>query len=134
MLPHPVSLHDVDDIEAHCRATIKRALGRNGGYLREQEHTELLDFLLETAMRLADRYDPRKGKLSFSSFCGQICQRRTVDWYRKEFGDSRYGTTRPRLVSLDATAATTGRSIAEVIGTTFDGHLEEVLTRVSFAG
>lgn len=127
-----MSLHDVQDIEAHCRATIKRALGANGGYLSHDQEDELLAYLLSVASRLAERYDRTRSSLSFSSFASKICERRVVDWYRKEFGDNRYGR-RPALLSLEGLAASTGRSIAEVIGRASDADIEEVETLVSFA-
>ena len=132
LLSRPESIHDVDDIEAHCRATIRRALGRNGGYLTIDQSEELLAYLLTIAFRLKDRYDPTRSTLSFSTFCSQICGKRVVDWYRKELGDSRYGK-RVQPLSLEALASSTGRTIAEVIGTTSDSEYEEVITRVSFA-
>lgn len=132
LLTRPEKIYDVDDIEAHCRATIRRQLGRNGGYLEADQFDELLSYLLTIAFRLKEKYDPSRSSLSFSTFCAQICGKRVIDWYRKELGDSRYGK-RPPTLSLEHLAASTGRTIAEVIGTSSEGDLEEVLTRAAFA-
>lgn len=125
-------MHDVDDVEAHCRATIKRTLGKNGGHLDRDQSEDLLASLLCVASRLADRYDRNRSTLSFSTFCARICERRVVDWYRKELGDSRY-SKRPTVLSLEGLASSTGRSIADVIGTSSDAEQEEALTRVALA-
>jgi len=50
-------------------------------------------------------YDPARG-LSFCTYSRRILTRRVVDWYRAEFGDSRYGNQRQKHeISLEALAA-----------------------------
>lgn len=75
-------------------------------------------------------FRPGEG-LAFSTFASKILERRVVDWYRRRFGDSRYGG-RPETLSLEAIAERTQRSIADVIGGfPGDSDEEEVLTHVA---
>lgn len=73
-------------------------------------------------------FRPGEG-LAFSTFASKILERRVVDWYRRRFGDSRYGG-RPETLSLEALAEGSQRSIAEVIGGSSSDE-EEVLTHVA---
>lgn len=79
-------------------------------------------------------YDSSLG-LSFSTYSRRILTVRVVDWYRREFGDSRYGADR-RDLSLNAMASANGEPIEEFLDTLTDGsdENEEVLTRVALGG
>lgn len=101
-----------------------------GATLQVDEYEDALSYLMTTAWRLSQRYDRRLSTLSFSTYCSKILERRVVDWYRGRFGDSRYGS-RPQALSLEAVAASSGRSIADLIGASPYAEEEEVLTNVS---
>jgi hypothetical protein len=77
-------------------------------------------------------YDPALG-LSFSTYSRRILSARVVDWYRRTFGDSRYGGRR-RELSLNAMALARGEPVEEYLDSLSDGsdETEEVLTRVAF--
>jgi hypothetical protein len=77
-------------------------------------------------------YDPDLG-LSFSTYSRRVLSLRVADWYRRTFGDSRYGGRR-RELSLNAMATARGEPVEEFLDTLSDGadETEEVLTRVAF--
>lgn len=130
LLSETYPLHDVHDTEALCRDLLDRVLRNWGAYLRAEQYEDALTFLIALAWRLSERYDPTKSNLAFSTFCSRILERRVVDWYRSRFGDARYGT-RPDVLSLEGLAASSGRSIADVIGTSSHAEQEDVLTHVA---
>lgn len=130
LLSETYPLHDVRDTEALCRDLLDRVLRNWGAHLRSEQYEDALTYLIALAWRLSERYDPARSSLAFSTFASKILERRVVDWYRSRFGDSRYGS-RPDLLSLEALAASTGRSIADVIGTSTQAEEEDLLTHVS---
>jgi DNA-directed RNA polymerase specialized sigma24 family protein len=98
-------LLDVDDVEALLARAISRS--RVVGRLRPHEREDLLAELLVVAWRLADRFDPARGKFATALYAAS--QRRCVNWVRRErgrtvwkFGDgTTYERTLPQLVALD---------------------------------
>lgn len=62
-----------------------------GGHLDPDKYAKASSYLLEVLCRVASRYDPRLGSLSFSSFAYRILRRRYTSWLRDDRGDSRYG-------------------------------------------
>ena len=130
LLSETYPLHDVRDTEALCRDILDRVLRNWGAHLRSEQYEDALTYLIALAWRLSQRYDPTKSSLAFSTFCSKILERRVVDWYRSRFGDTRY-SARPELLSLEALASSTGRSVADVVGTSSHAEQEDVLTHVS---
>lgn len=108
MLPTRVAIFDINDVEAFCQQVIKRS----GFKLTSDQRDELLLQLLADTCRLSDRYNPGTG--TFSTLAGGVLPKRAVDWYRKEFGRTRYsfkGTVvehaKTVLVELDERTVTT---------------------------
>lgn len=72
-----------------------------------------------------NRFDPARG-LSFSTYAYRTLKLRVVDWYRHEFGDSRYGQ-RPQVLSLDGPAPrgeSSHATLGDFVGETLDDHDE----------
>lgn len=131
LLPTPLSLHDVRDVEGLARGVLSRRLESWGAYLRPAEYEDALSFLVQTCWELSLTYDPSKG-LSFSTYATRTLKLRVVDWYRGRFGDSRYSQQQPTL-SLDSLAESMQMPIDDFFEQQQD-LAEEVLTRVAVAG
>ena len=106
LLSRPLRLHDVADVEA----LMARAIERSGhtGTLRPHQRDDLLTYLVEVAWELSLRWEPDRGGPNFGVFAYVTGQRRIIDWFRAEFGRSRwqwaghsYERERPDLVLLD---------------------------------
>lgn len=100
MLGGTLALGDVGDVEGLARRALDDFLRARGAHLRPHLYEDALQELLTTAWQLWQRFDPARG-LSFSTYCYRLLKLRVVDWYRHEFGDTRYGE-RPQVLSLDA--------------------------------
>lgn len=100
MLAGSLALGDVRDVEGLARRALDDALHSRGAHLKPHLYEDALQELLTTTWQLWQRFDPARG-LSFSTYAYRLLKLRVVDWYRSEFGDSRYGE-RPTVLSLDA--------------------------------
>lgn len=90
MLSSKLALGDVADVEALARRALDDGLRRLGARLKPDLYEEALSAALERSWKLWLEYDPALS-LSFSSFAyRRLSYWWLVDWYRKEFGDSRY--------------------------------------------
>lgn len=85
------------------RATMDAQLDAWRARLDPGLYEDALSYLLMSAFRLGQRYNPSY-TLSFSTFSRRILPFRFVQWYRDTFGDSRYGMN-GREVSYDALVA-----------------------------
>lgn len=129
MLLAPVSLHDVRDVEATCRSIQERALrGLRAHYLPPDEAEELLADLMAIACQWSLKHDPALG-LSFSTYLNRFLGHRVVDWYRRRFGDARYGTPPERVELEDELEIELAGSRANLLEEA--SSYEEVETRVS---
>jgi hypothetical protein len=102
MLNGVIALHDIEDVEAFCRAVIHDHLafgvrtlnGLSGpSELSADDRDELLQFLIVTAYRYSERYhglDDGRGKLCFSGYVIGILHKRVVDWKRSRWRSTRY--------------------------------------------
>ena len=99
-----LSLHDVANVEAFVRAALDDRLRLWGAHLRPHDYEEALTELLTVCWELSRRYDPAKSEQSFSTYAGRILRLRVADFYRKRFGDRRYGRGAEDRVSLDERA------------------------------
>jgi hypothetical protein len=104
LLPNPLQLHDVRDVERLAQSVLTRA----GLSLSYHDNEDALAFLVEEAWLASTRYEPAQG-VRFSTYCTTVLQRRVVDWQRKRFGRTvwkirgrEYRRERPAIVSLDA--------------------------------
>lgn len=96
LLSAPVPLGSITDVELFSRDALRRGLRMMpGARLDLQAETDALTFLIEELFELWQRYDARLNT-SFTKYVYPILPRRVVDWYRGEFGDTRY-TPRPTL-------------------------------------
>jgi hypothetical protein len=104
LLSRPWTLLDIDDTEAFVGAIIRRS----GFTLSHHDEQDLVAYLLETIWQLSERYDGSQGS-RFSAWAKLTLQRRTIDWYRAQFGRTvcKYAgrvyerPARPRPLSLD---------------------------------
>lgn len=85
------ALWDVDDVPGLCADVLEKALSRSR-HIEPEDYEDARTYLIETAIRLAARYDPKlDGKNpSFASYCGHILDLRVWSWFRTHFRDSRY--------------------------------------------
>jgi Sigma-70 region 2 len=114
VLAGTLALGDVGDVESLARRALDDWLHSKGAHLRPQLYEDCLQHLLAVAWELWQRFDPGRG-LSFSTYCYRTLKLRIVDWYRHEFGDSRYGE-RPQVLSLDGPGARSSDSPRETLG------------------
>jgi DNA-directed RNA polymerase specialized sigma24 family protein len=103
MLGAKLSLFDVVDVEAFCRAIVREhtmvgvrtTAGITGpSALSPGDSEDLLAYLIETTWELSQRYhgkDDGRGKLRFSGYAITILHKRCVDWKRKRWHATRYG-------------------------------------------
>jgi hypothetical protein len=134
-LQGPFSLHDVEDVEAHCQSIINRWKAARGAHFQAADEEDLLAHLIAVSWVLSRSYDSTRSTLTFSTFSTQIGEKRIVDWYRKRFRDHRY--LKPdeepvREVSLDELLEEDeGRVVFEEGD---DGHaIPQVLTALACA-
>lgn len=103
MLNSVLSLHDIANVEAFCRAVIddhvafgvRTANGLSGPTkaLTPEDREDLLQYLVMTTWRYSERYhgkDDGRGKLCFSGYVIGILHRRVVDWKRTRWRSTRY--------------------------------------------
>jgi DNA-directed RNA polymerase specialized sigma24 family protein len=84
--------HDVQDPVRFVRHALNDELRSRGATLDPDRYEECVSFLIEKLCRLAERYRPGQGSLSFSSLAYKVLRRRYTDFLRDTRGDSRYGT------------------------------------------
>lgn len=89
LLASPLALYDVDDVEGYCYRVLERRLRRFQARLTADDREDALAFLISTAWELSKRYDPTIG--TFSGYLSSLLDLRLADWFRRRFGDSRYG-------------------------------------------
>ena len=110
MLAPPLPLHDVRDVEALCRAVLRRADLR----LPHHEEEDALAYLISAAWELSERWDPTKDRArekgrepSFAASAERDRRRRLVDFQRSRYRTRWvpkgyvYERQRPDLVSLN---------------------------------
>ena len=100
-----LALKDVQDVEGLSRKILDVQLRRTHAHLSPLDFDDALAFVIATIYELSLRWSPDYG-LTFSTYCWRIGQLRVVDWYRRRFGDSRFGGDVAKSVaqplSLDA--------------------------------
>lgn len=130
ILSKPQSLGEpgdrIDDVELFCRDALRRGLAAHRATLDGPDREEAVEFLMLQLRELWERYDPELSS-SFSKFAYPILPLRLVDWYRKKFGDDRYGE-RPKVISLDEFVA----DRRDIVDHSSSAE-EEVLFRVAYA-
>jgi DNA-directed RNA polymerase specialized sigma24 family protein len=101
------ALHDLENVENFVVKVLDDTLRARGAYLQRHEYEDAVSFLLGAAWTLSEQWDPGRG-VSFSSFAYRTLRLRVVDWYRAEFGRSKWqfanGThvrERPAVLSID---------------------------------
>ncbi len=96
-------LHDVRDPEALCQSILKSVLGANGGRWSACEREDVLQDMRLLIWRLAQRYDPTRTSMTFSTYATWILRKRAgVDAYRTRLVDRRYAKVGgPVVLSLD---------------------------------
>lgn len=115
MLGRKEHLYDIEDVERWCSAHVARHLKETNAQLSYDDRRDLLSFLILQTYERALAYDPVKanGK-PFAKWAGYIVYRRIADWYRNEFGDSRYGPGAARRGSVgDHVPGASGASDAD---------------------
>jgi DNA-directed RNA polymerase specialized sigma24 family protein len=103
MLNGVLTLYDIENVEAFCRAVIddhlafgvRTANGLSGPPtpLSPDDRDDLLQYLIATTWRYSLRYhgkDDGRGKLCFSGYVIGILHRRVVDWKRTRWRSTRY--------------------------------------------
>jgi hypothetical protein len=89
VLAAPVALHDVKDVEAFVRATIRRS----GIQLGLEEREELVAEGICILFELARRYVPKPPAGRFSGYAAQFLPRRLGDAWHASHPEHRYVTT-----------------------------------------
>ncbi len=106
LLGEPLALLDVRDVEKLARSALDDRLRLWGAHLHQQDHDDAVAYLVAVVWELSRDYDPAPGPgyttgQAFSTYAYRRAQLRTVDWFRRRFGDARY--PRPELpLSLEA--------------------------------
>jgi RNA polymerase sigma factor (sigma-70 family) len=100
LLHGTLPLGEIESAEAFCRKLLEDRLHAAGAYLNPIEKEDCLSYLIAEAWVLWQRYDPRLGTKSFSTFAYRILWNRVASWYRQRFVDTRY-RVKPEWVSLD---------------------------------
>lgn len=98
LLASPLALHDVQDVEGLAGRVLAERLREWRASLPTSKGEEALAFLIATAWELSLDHDP--AIQAFATRAYRTLRLRLVDWYRKEFGDSRHAP-RPVELSLD---------------------------------
>lgn len=83
--------HDVENSYRFVRGALDDEMRARGAYLDPVRYEDALSYLVDVLCRLAQRYDPSKGSLSFSTFAYRILRRRYTSYLRESRGDARYG-------------------------------------------
>jgi hypothetical protein len=107
LLGRPWTLREVEDVEAFVRTILETRLERKGARLRPDVHADAVAYLLEVAVRADRSYDSSRGT-SFEQYLGWKISNGVVDFYRREFGRTRWQFSdwlhereRPEPLSLD---------------------------------
>jgi hypothetical protein len=90
LLTGTITLHDVDDLEAHLRTDLDVQLKARGGFLTGYEYEDALTYFIGKGWELSLVYDPDRG-WSFSKFLRYKSEYFYTDWLRQRHGDARYG-------------------------------------------
>jgi Sigma-70 region 2 len=109
------ALHDVEDAEKLASKVLGDALQARGAFLRPHEREDALSFLLATLWELSERWDAGRGG-SFATHAYRTLRLRVVDFYRQEYGrtrwqwsDTLYERERPVSYSLERETGTGGQ-------------------------
>ena len=97
MLNGVLALHDIKDVEKFTAGILNEWLHgprRLDPWRQESLHA----YLIAAAYDLAQRYEQRPRRWSFSKYAHTILRRRITDWYREEYGDSRRDTDLKRNI------------------------------------
>jgi DNA-directed RNA polymerase specialized sigma24 family protein len=111
MLPHPVSLRDVRDLEKHVNGAINDHCATTRSYFNPDDRDEIVSELLVKAYELDRKYDPSYG-WSFSKYLYQGCRLAVIDWLRKRYGRTGAGLNQVSLTDTDR--ADIRQQVAEV--------------------
>jgi DNA-directed RNA polymerase specialized sigma subunit len=118
------ALHDIEDVHTFVARIADSAIKGKGGYHKTPDaRDDLINWLTVCAVELAAIYRPGESP-SFEAYAGFVLRRRVIDWLRKEGGDRRSKTPRPRSESLEETHESEPAFATE-------GFDREVLTRVA---
>lgn len=98
LLAEPLALHDVADIEGLAGRVLEERLREWRATLPADKGEDALAFLIETAWEISRDHD--REIQAFSTRAYRTLRLRLVDWYRREYGDSRHAP-RPIELSLD---------------------------------
>jgi hypothetical protein len=90
LLTGTITLHDVDDLEAHLRTDLDVQLKARGGFLTGYEYEDALSYFIGKGWELSLVFDPGRG-WSFSKFLRYKSEYFYTDWLRQRHGDARYG-------------------------------------------
>jgi hypothetical protein len=85
------------DVEGLCKHVANEYLERRRAYLTDDQHAELLGYLMLAAWTEAGRFN---GTGRLLGFLESRLKWRCTDWYRTYFGRGK--TPRPQVVSLDS--------------------------------
>jgi hypothetical protein len=131
LLSEPLALHDVRDVEAMCRSILDRQLrAYRAHYLNPDDYEDVLALFVSTAWEWSLTHDPDR-ELSFSSYLNRYLGPRLADWFRRRFGDARYGPP-PEVVTLEPELDTPAVfTISRSTLTEAPASFEEVETRAS---
>jgi hypothetical protein len=108
-----LAAHDVHDLEGLAARVLDDQLGRWGAHLQPELHEDALAYLIAVAWECSEKYDPTRG-LAFSTCAYRICRLKLVDWYREEFGTTRW-KTRPLTLSLEVATGDGNRDLGEFV-------------------
>jgi hypothetical protein len=90
LLGRPWALHDVEDVERLVRTALDDGLRARGAHLRVHQYDDALAFLLGAAWEISERWEPGRGGVAFATFLYRTIRLRLVDWWRAEFGRSKW--------------------------------------------
>jgi RNA polymerase sigma factor (sigma-70 family) len=86
--PTRLGIEDPRHFVAHA---LDDELRSRGASLDEEKYDDCVSYLLVVLCTLASRFDPERGRLSFSTLSYRILRRRYTDWLRATRGASRSG-------------------------------------------
>lgn len=111
MLAGKLTLHDVQDVEAHCGKALHDALRDFRAHLGPDDREDAHAFFIGQAWELSCKYDPERG-WSFSKWVFAHRRYWLVEWYRQRFPGSRIAGERPVVLSLDTDQSRPGRTLS----------------------
>jgi hypothetical protein len=84
LLPRPLELHNIRDVEAFCRRILDNHI-RKTSNLGPDDYDEALAYLIGETWILSERFTPNGPHVKFSPYAHKLLNCRIVDWRRSRY-------------------------------------------------